>query len=88
LRQTGGSWERDCHRSRSARSGWSAAGSRAFHVAWSGKTVAISHDDRYFAVADRMITLESGQVVSDVRTAQALSSSRLVGAADGGRAVG
>ena len=54
-----------------------------------GKTVvAISHDDRYFTVADRVITLESGQVVSDVRTAQASSPARLVGAADGGRAVG
>lgn len=54
-----------------------------------GKTVvAISHDDRYFAVADRVITLESGQVMSDVRTAQASSPARLAGAADGGRAVG
>ncbi|WNL45747.1 cyclic peptide export ABC transporter [Dyella sp. BiH032] len=33
-----------------------------------GKTViAISHDDRYFSMADRVITLEAGAVVSDVR---------------------
>jgi ABC-type siderophore export system fused ATPase/permease subunit len=33
-----------------------------------GKTViAISHDDRYFHVADRVIKLESGLVVSDMR---------------------
>ncbi len=33
-----------------------------------GKTiVAISHDDRYFHMADRVIALEAGRVVSDVR---------------------
>jgi ABC-type siderophore export system fused ATPase/permease subunit len=31
-----------------------------------GKTVlAITHDDRYFHVADRLIKLESGHIVSD-----------------------
>ena len=35
-----------------------------------GKTViAISHDDRYFHMADRVLTLEAGLVVSDVRQA-------------------
>jgi len=35
-----------------------------------GKTViAISHDDRYFHVADRVIALDLGQVVSDTRSA-------------------
>lgn len=34
-----------------------------------GKTIiAISHDDRYFHVADRVITLEAGLVLSDVRS--------------------
>ena len=33
-----------------------------------GKTVvAISHDDRYFHVADRVIKLDAGQIVSDTR---------------------
>ncbi|UPG90879.1 cyclic peptide export ABC transporter [Luteibacter aegosomaticola] len=33
-----------------------------------GKTViAISHDDRYFPLADRVVKLESGRVVSDIR---------------------
>lgn len=33
-----------------------------------GKTVvAITHDDRYFALADRVVKLESGRVVSDTR---------------------
>lgn len=31
-----------------------------------GKTVlAITHDDRYFPLADRLIKLESGKVVAD-----------------------
>lgn len=35
-----------------------------------GKTVfVISHDDRYYHVADRIIKLDDGQVVSDVRNA-------------------
>lgn len=35
-----------------------------------GKTViAISHDDRYFHVADRVIALDLGQIVSDTRPA-------------------
>lgn len=38
-----------------------------------GKTViAISHDDRYFHMADRVITLAAGLVVSDVRAANAI----------------
>lgn len=54
-----------------------------------GKTVvAISHDDRYFTVADRVITLEAGQVVADVRAAPVASSARSAGAAESGRAVG
>lgn len=54
-----------------------------------GKTVvAISHDDRYFTVADRVITLEAGQVVSDVRAAPVASSARSAGAAESDRAVG
>ncbi|WP_267220702.1 ATP-binding cassette domain-containing protein [Dyella silvae] len=33
-----------------------------------GKTIiAISHDDRYFAMADRVIALDSGSIVSDTR---------------------
>jgi len=33
-----------------------------------GKTVvAISHDDRYFHVADRVIKLDAGQIASDTR---------------------
>jgi len=33
-----------------------------------GKTVvAITHDDRYFALADRVVKLESGRIVSDTR---------------------
>lgn len=36
-----------------------------------GKTVfVISHDDRYYHLADRIIKLEDGQVVSDVRSAE------------------
>lgn len=36
-----------------------------------GKTViAISHDDRYFHVADRVITLDAGRVVTDTRPPQ------------------
>jgi len=35
----------------------------------SGKTIiAISHDDRYFHTADRVIALDSGRVVSDTRS--------------------
>jgi putative ATP-binding cassette transporter len=33
--------------------------------------IAISHDDRYFHLADRVIALEAGRVVSDRRLAQA-----------------
>jgi len=34
----------------------------------SGKTIfVISHDDRYYHLADRLIKLEDGQVVSDAR---------------------
>jgi putative ATP-binding cassette transporter len=41
-----------------------------------GKTViAISHDDRYFHMADRVITLEAGLVVSDVRQGPSLCPS-------------
>jgi putative ATP-binding cassette transporter len=32
--------------------------------------VVISHDDRYFHVADRLVRIESGQVVSDARPVQ------------------
>lgn len=32
-------------------------------------TIAITHDDRYFDLADRVITLEYGQVISDRRSA-------------------
>ena len=33
-----------------------------------GKTVvAITHDDRYFALADRVVKLEAGRIVSDTR---------------------
>ena len=40
-----------------------------------GKTViAISHDDRYFHVADRVIALDLGQVVSDTRPAVATAA--------------
>jgi putative ATP-binding cassette transporter len=35
-----------------------------------GKTVfVISHDDRYYHLADRIIKLEDGQLVSDTRKA-------------------
>ncbi|KQW93453.1 peptide ABC transporter [Massilia sp. Root418] len=38
-----------------------------------GKTiVVISHDDRYFHVADRLIRMENGQVAEDARQPQAL----------------
>jgi putative ATP-binding cassette transporter len=39
-----------------------------FELKAKGKTVfVISHDDRYYDVADRLIKLDSGQVVSDLR---------------------
>ena len=42
-----------------------------------GKTViAISHDDRYFSMADRVIALEAGRVVSDTRQAPAVALAR------------
>ena len=38
-----------------------------------GKTiVVISHDDRYFHVADRLIRMENGQVAEDARQPQPL----------------
>jgi ABC-type siderophore export system fused ATPase/permease subunit len=39
-------------------------------------TIAITHDDRYFDLADRVITLEYGQLTSNLAARQKDSSLR------------
>jgi putative ATP-binding cassette transporter len=52
-----------------------------------GKTIiAVSHDDRYFDCADRVVTMEEGKIRSLERTARKREMHGAVGAAAGGEA--